>query len=208
MGGIDDLFSSISMLYLLGTGYTVYQLSKHWRELRASTLTPATRQLAVMIAFFLLVPLGVLLHELGHMLAAWSTGSRVLGLHYFFYWGYVTYIPATQSAILEWYVSLAGNFVNYALGVVCIIAALSLRRVKPALRVVLMQLGILELVQTLIFYPLISVDPNFDGDWDTIYSFQSPIASGITLGVHLLSLIGFIVFLRVNREANWLLRGQ
>ena len=206
MGGTGDLFSSISLLYLVGAGYTVYQLSKHWRELWGSILSPMARQLAAMVAFFLLVPVGVLLHEFGHMLAAWSTGSRVLGLHYFLYWGYVEYIPATGSAMLEWYVAVAGNFASYALGVACMVAAVALRQAKPGLRAVLMQLGILEVVQTLIFYPFISLNPNFEGDWDTIYSFRVPIASGVTLAVHLLSLIGFVVVIQANRQAKWLLR--
>lgn len=208
MGGVGGTFSSISLLYLLGGGYTLYQLGKHWRELWTPDLSPRSRQIASMVAFFLLVPIGVLLHEFGHMLAAWSTNSRVLGLHYFLYWGYVEYIPATPNPTLNWYVALAGNFVSYALGLACIAAALYLRRLKPALRVMLAQLGILELVQTLIFYPLISLDPNFAGDWDTIYSFDAPIASGVTLAAHLLSLVAFVVFLRISKEANWLRRGQ
>ncbi len=61
--------------------------------------------------------------------------------------------------------------------------------------------GILQLVQTLIFYPLISLDPNFHGDWDSIYSFQAPVASGITLAVHMLSLLAFLYIVR-SREAK------
>jgi hypothetical protein len=54
-----------------------------------------------------------------------------------------------------------------------LMAAIAVRQAKPGLRAVLLQLGILEVVQTLIFYPFISLDPNFEGDWDTIYSFQA-----------------------------------
>jgi hypothetical protein len=207
LGGIGGTLSSISWLILLGAGFTVYQLVKHRHEFWENTLSPQSRQLAGGVAFFLLVPVGVLLHEFGHMLAAWSTGSRVLSLGYFFYWGYVEYIPSSNSPLLEWYVSLAGNFVSYALGLACILAALYWQRTKPVIRVMLMQLGILEVVQTLIFYPLISLDPAFDGDWDSIYSFKAPIASAITLAIHLLSLAAFIFFLRTNTKANWLLRG-
>ena len=153
------------------------------------------------VAFFLLVPVGVLLHEFGHMLAAWSTGSQVLGLGYFLYWGYVEYIPASASPLLDWYVALAGNFVSYLLGVASL--ALSfLWKMKPILRLVLFQLGVLELVQTLIFYPLISLDPEFYGDWDSIYSFQVPLASAITLAVHLLSLAAFIFLLKRHRSTD------
>ena len=149
----------------------------------------------------------MLLHEFGHMLAAWSTGSRVLGLHYFLYWGYVEFVPATDSPLLAWYVALAGNFMSYLLGIICIYLALYTPKMKPVLRVVLAQLGILELVQTLVFYPLLSLDPNFVGDWNTIYSFQAPVASWATLAVHLVSLVFLVYFLRANGKVNYLLRG-
>lgn len=205
MGGIGDFLAGTSWIFLLGAGFTIYQLAKGWRDFWNDDLTPRDRQLASGVAFFLLVPIGVLLHEFGHMLAAWSTGSRVVGLGYFIYWGYVEYAPASNSPLLEWFVSLAGNFVSYALGIACILAAIYAQKLKLVIRVTLLYLGILEMVQTLIAYPLISLDPNFDGDWDSIYSFGAPVASGVTLGLHLLSLVAFIVFLRRNQRANWLL---
>jgi hypothetical protein len=207
LGGIGDTFTTISLLMVIGEGYTVYQLIKHRREFWDDALSPQSRHLAGAVAFFLLVPVGVLLHEFGHMLAAWSTGSKVLSLEYFFYWGYVRYVPSSPSPLLEWYVALAGNFVSYTLGILWILAALYWQRTKPVIRVMLMQLGILEVVQTLIFYPALSLDPAFDGDWDSIYSFRAPIASAGTLAVHLLSLAAFIFFLRTNSKADWLLRG-
>jgi len=199
LGGVSDIFTPLSVIYLFGAAATIYQLAGNWREFWSGRLSPTVQRLAGGVAFFLLVPIGVLLHELGHMLAAWSTGRTVLGLHYFVYWGYVEYIPASDSALLEWYVALAGNFVSYLLGIGCLAAAIGLRNLKPVIRLVLYQLGILELVQTLIFYPLISLDPNFHGDWDSIYSFQAPIASSVTLVVHILSLAAFFFVLRGQR---------
>jgi hypothetical protein len=199
LGGVGDLFTPLTVVYLFGAAATIYQLTGHWREFWSGSLTPTNQRLAGGVAFFLLVPIAVLLHELGHILAAWSTGSTVLGLHYFGYWGYVEYIPASDSALLDWYVALAGNFVSYLVGIASIAAALGWRNLKPVLRLVLYQLGILQLVQTLIFYPLISLDPNFHGDWDSIYSFKAPLASGLTLVAHLLSLAAFIYLLRTQR---------
>jgi hypothetical protein len=200
-------FTAISWVYLLGAGLTVYRLSQNWRQFWDDSLTPLDRQLAAGVAFFLLVPLGVLLHEFGHMLAAWSTSSQVLGLHYFLYWGYVEIVPAANSPLLDWYIALAGNFVSYLLGLACVLVALKARGLKLVLRVTLMQLGLLELLQTLVAYPLMSLDPSFVGDWDTIYSFGAPVASTATAIWHTVSLVGFIVFLRRSRTANWLLRG-
>ena len=199
MGGIGDTFPIITVIYLVAGAYTLYQLVTHWRQFWSGGLSSTNQQLAGGVAFFLLVPIGVLLHEFGHMLAAWSTDSRVLGLHYFVYWGYVELIPSSNSPLLDWYIALAGNFVTYLLGVVSLVLAFTWK-IKPILRVVLFQFGVLALVQTLIFYPLISLDPGFYGDWDSIYSFQAPLASGITLAVHLLSLAALFYVLRRQRS--------
>jgi hypothetical protein len=201
LGGIADTFPTITVIYLFAGAYTLYRLVTHWREFWSDGLTPHNQQMAGGVAFFLLVPVGVLLHECGHMVAAWSTGSQVLGLGYFLYWGYVEYIPASASPLLDWYVALTGNFVSYLLGVGSL-AVSFLWKMKPIWRLVLFQLGVLELVQTLIFYPLISLDPEFFGDWDSIYSFRVPLASGITLAVHLLSLAAFILLLKRHRATD------
>lgn len=206
MGGVSDLFTPLAIVCLFGAGATLYQLAGHWREFWGDNPTPLSLRLAGGVAFFLLVPVGVLLHEFGHMLAAWSTGSNVLGLHYFAYWGYVEYIPSSSSPLLDWYVSLAGNFVSYLLGIACIAAAFYWRGLKGIARIVLYQLGILQLVQTLIFYPLVSLDPSFHGDWDSIYSFKAPVASGVTLAVHVLSLLAFLYLVRERRQAGVPLR--
>jgi len=202
LGGVSDLFTPLSIIYLFGAAAIIYQLAVHWKEFWSDPPTALSQRLAGGVAFFLLVPVGVLLHEFGHMLAAWSTGSQVLGLHYFVYWGYVSYIPASNSPLLDWYVALAGNFVSYLLGIACIVAALFWQGLKPIVRLMLYTLGILELVQTLIFYPLVSLDPNFNGDWDTIYSFQAPLASGITLAVHVLSLLAFLYMVRARGQVS------
>jgi hypothetical protein len=202
LGGISDFFSSLSIIYVIGAGFTLFNLVRYWREFWAGGLTPRAYQLSGGVAFFLLVPLGVLLHEFGHMLAVWSTGGRVLELGYFLYWGYVSYLPATADPLAEWYVSLAGNFLTFLLGVVCITAAVRLRTVRPVIRLVLLQLGILEITQALIFYPLLDLDPNFAGDWESIYSFQAPVASAITAAVHAISLVAFVVFLRRSETAK------
>jgi hypothetical protein len=206
LGGIADFFSSLSIIYFIGAGVTVYGLARGWRDFWDDKLTPRDYQLAGGAAFFLLVPIGVLLHEFGHMLAAWSTGAEVLSLGYFLYWGYVSYIPATGDPLAEWYVSLAGNAFSYFLGIACLIAAVRFVRLPVILRVVLLQLGILEIAQTLIFYPLLDLDPNFNGDWESIYFFRAPIASGITAAIHVVSLAAFVFFINRNSTARRLLR--
>jgi Peptidase M50B-like len=203
VGGIGGTFSSLAWVYLLGAGFTVYQLSRSWGDFWKAGSAPQARQMAGGVAFFLLVPIGVLLHELGHMLAAWLVGGQVYGLHYFVYWGYVEWSGGTD--LQDWFVALAGNFVSYALGIGCLLAAVAWRSARPAIRITLAYLGILELTQTLIMYPLMSLDPGFYGDWDSIYSFRAPVASGVTLAMHAVSLVAFMVFIRANNEAKGLL---
>lgn len=206
MGGIADFFTSLSVVYFLGAGVTVYGLARGWREFWDERVTGRDYQLAGGAAFFLLVPLGVLLHEFGHMLAAWSTGARVLNLGYFLYWGYVEYIPSTNDPLAAWYVSLAGNAASYLLGIVCLAAAVRLVNLRAVMRVMLLYLGILMMAQTLILYPLLDLDPAFEGDWESIYSFQAPLASIITAAVHAVSLVLFILFINRNATAKCLLR--
>ena len=72
MGGIGDTFSSLTIIYVFAGAFTLYQVVKSWRGFWTGALTAHNRQLSGGVAFFLLVPIGVLLHEFGHMLAAWS----------------------------------------------------------------------------------------------------------------------------------------
>ncbi|MEA2575188.1 MAG: hypothetical protein QOH93_2486 [Chloroflexia bacterium] len=203
MGGIGDTFASFSWVYLIGAGYTLYLLSRAWKQLWGPKAGANTRQLAAMIAFFLLIPVGVLLHEFGHMLAAWLLGLQVFGLHYFLYWGYVVHAGGTD--LQNWVVALAGNFVSFALGVACLYVALRIEPRRPAINITLAQLGVLEIVQTLIAYPLMSLDPALEGDWDTIYSFATPLPAAITLVIHLASLVAFVILLNRNTRMRKLM---
>jgi hypothetical protein len=201
LAGIGDTFSLLSVFYLFIGAYAVYQLTRNWRGFWDDDYTEQDRNLAGLTAFFLLVPVGVLLHELGHMAAAWTTGSQVLGLHYFVYWGYVELIPSSASPLLDWYIALSGNFVSYVLGAASLTVGLAFPNMKQVLRGLLTLFGALELLQTLIFYPAMSLVTGFEGDWDTIYSFESPVASGATLAIQLISLAIFFWLLRRDRVA-------
>ncbi len=203
MGGIGDTFASLSWVYLICAGYTVYQLSRGWKQFWGTRAGASVRQLAAMVAFFLLVPVGVLLHELGHMLAAALLGLQVFGLHYFLFWGYVVHAGGTD--LQNWCVALAGNFASYTLGVACLFLSLRLKTGRPAVNITLSQLGVLEIVQTLIAYPLMSLDPAFHGDWDTIYSLNTPVPAAITLAVHVASLVAFVIFIRRSERMRGLL---
>jgi hypothetical protein len=50
-----------------------------------------------------------------------------------------------------------------------------------------------------------SLDPAFEGDWDTIYSLDTPVAAAIVLAVHAASLVGFVILLNRNARMRRLL---
>jgi hypothetical protein len=51
-----------------------------------------------------------------------------------------------------------------------------------------------------------SLDPSFQGDWDTIYSFgEMPVPAAIALVVHLGSLVAFVFLLNRNKRMKALL---
>src|SRR3954469_24296328 len=81
----------LSLIYAAVALYTLWQLPGRWRSLTDSTYTSDDHNLASRIGFLLLTPLGVLLHELGHMTAATALGARDISLSYRVYWGYVQY---------------------------------------------------------------------------------------------------------------------
>ena len=81
----------LSLLYLGVALFTLWQLTSRWRSLVDDTYTDDDRNLASRIGFLLLTPLGVLIHELAHMLFATVLGGRNIELNYRAYWGYVQY---------------------------------------------------------------------------------------------------------------------
>src|SRR5438445_814193 len=54
-------------------------LVRRWSSFWSQPLDANSRQLAVQVAFFLIIPVGVLLHETGHAVATWSVGGHVGG---------------------------------------------------------------------------------------------------------------------------------
>ena len=59
------------IVFLLGASiaiYVAYDLYRHWDTFWDDDITPQERMQATRVAIFILVPIGVLLHEVGHQL--------------------------------------------------------------------------------------------------------------------------------------------
>jgi len=205
LGAPADL---LSLIYLAVAVYTLWQLPGRWRSLTDSTYTAEDRNLAGRIGFLLLTPLGVLLHELGHMTAATALGARDISLSYRVYWGYVQY-RGQIGPTGEWIVASAGPAVSLALGLAAGYAAL---RLRPIWRDVGMSFAHATLLLVLILYPGISVLDGV-GDFRWIYNAQTPTLSIIAGVVHVVGLIAYIVLARLQsrqakREAHGVLSEQ
>lgn len=178
--GVDIVFG----LALLGT---LFLMVRHWRALWDADFTAEDRRLASQAAIFVVPPVVVLIHELGHYVAALMVGGRVLGFHYGLIEGAVT-VDRGLTAGQFWWVALAGNLAGAAAGLVLVIVGTSGVSLPRALRRIFILGGMLEVGFQLVLYPLISLSARF-GDWQVIYDFgATPVLSLLTAVAHVVAL--------------------
>jgi hypothetical protein len=58
------------VVYTVGAVGTTWQAARQWRPLLSGSSAQGERELAWKLGFFLLTPVGVLAHELAHLLTA------------------------------------------------------------------------------------------------------------------------------------------
>jgi len=151
--------------------------------------TAADKRLSTQVAVFVIPPVVVLVHELGHVAAVMAVGARVTGFHYGFFEGAVAYV-GDLTAAQTWFVSLAGNVAGIVTGLALVGAGLAAARMRPALRHLLILGGTFQVGYGLIGYPVLSLSSNF-GDWVTIYDTgATPALSAGTAVVHAAVLAG------------------
>jgi len=169
-----SLFDLLSLFYAFLGIRAISTAIKNWRAFTDDQLTAPDRRLANELAFFVLIPIGVLFHELGHAAATYQVGGRVDwlngGFHYALFYGYV--IPLGRfTALQDWWIALSGNLVSIVYGFLPLIF---LRFAKPVwLKYMLLAFARIQLGWSLVGYPLITF-AGFEGDWTTIY-FTSPL---------------------------------
>ena len=190
-------FDQISILYSLGTCYTLWRLATHWHSFWSNPITPQDRILAQQLALFVGVPIGVFFHELGHALATWQVGGRVIDFQWRLFWGYVR--PLGQFTPVEyWWISLSGNLVSIALGLIAL--ALVPRFRDRTWGAILEAFAAVQLVFSLVGYPVLSfILPGFSGDWVDIYNFSVSPYAQIVLTIHVLLVVALWRLDRSNR---------
>ena len=201
LGLTDQTSDLVSLLYGACAVVTIVVLVRRGRQYWRGNLGPADTNLAWAAGFFLCIPIGVFLHELGHAVATWSVGGEVAQLSWRVYWGFVVPVGAF-TALEAWWISLSGNLVSVLVGVVLLWIAARDWHLRPAVGYLLFAAGELQVIWALIGYPLLTAGGYGvygSSDWRTIYDFSAtPVASGATLLVH----IGLVAGLILGR--HWL----
>jgi hypothetical protein len=178
-------FVLISLFYIILGLRVVFQLVTNWRQTWDENFTAADRALVTQAAFFILLPVGVALHELGHAVAIWAFGGTVVDWGYYGFAGYVSYYPWHFTEEQQIIIAAAGTAVNLLLAGAAV-AFVFLRRppARAAINELLIQFVFISLLNALLVYPLLDLLSGMNGDWSQMYFGEAPSVSAVILALH------------------------
>src|SRR5918998_1061607 len=205
-------FALISLFYVILGVRLIYQLARNFRQTFDRNFTHEDRLLVDQAAFFVLLPIAVALHELGHAVAIWLYGGQVLGWGFFGFAGYVAFDPRDFSDAQQIVIAAAGTVVNLLLAAVAV-ALVFLKRppLRAAINQLLIQFTWISLLNALVVYPLLDIASGLNGDWTQMYdpflNFTSGLNGNSTQmyggGVPALSLVILIIHITVLVALFW-----
>lgn len=179
-------FALISVIYLVLGLRVVYQVIRNFRSLFDKNFTRQDRVLVDQAAFFILVPISVALHELGHAVAIWLFGGEVLDWGFYGFAGYVAFDPAEFTNAQQVIIAAAGTIVNLLLAALAIgLVFLKRPPMRAAVNELLIQFTWVSLLNALLLYPVLDFVSGLNGDWMQMYDFRVPALSGGILVIHL-----------------------
>jgi hypothetical protein len=192
MGAWGTAFNWISLFYAGVAALTSIRLLRRGKAVFGEPLQSADSRLLSAAAFYLLTPIAVALHELGHVVLVYALGGRIVGVHFLLYWGYV--VPDRSFGPYgDFAVALAGNVVTLGLGLAA--AWLELRRPsRAAVNLICARLAEIQLSMVLVFYPLMCLI-GFGGDFLLIYRIETWPVSAPLLAAHL-GFLGWLFWAR------------
>ena len=201
---MTSVFDILALLYSVQGLFALWRWIRSWREFWDETVTQAERSLAGQIAFFILIPLGVFLHEAGHAVATWQVGGQVVDFQWRVFWGYV--IPLGDFTPLEdWWISLAGPLVSLIVGLLPIPLITRVRqRIAGEL---LYSFAKQQILYSTVWYPVLSAF-GIGGDWIAIYNFAIAPWAYIVAATHAALLFGLWRLDRSVRAAEWRLAAE
>jgi tetratricopeptide (TPR) repeat protein len=179
-----DVLALISFVLLL---QTLQQLKRDWHEFWDDAVTTKDQHLAKRLAIFALLPLSVLLHEIGHAIATWQSGGTVSAFQWRFTWGYI--IPSGSfNPFQDWWIALSGNLISILLLLASLLLIPRIR--KRIIAEILFFFACAQAVTSVIAYPLLSLSNGW-GDWPKIYNPSMQPYAILTLLLH----VGLVVVL-------------
>lgn len=179
----------LAILTLPVSIYTIKSVIDNASTLFDEDLTLKDRTLLKQFAFFVLLPLVVLFHELGHALAARYYGATISAFHWSMFWGEVV-IDGRLTPMQSYVIALSGNLFQL---VMCFFAlALAFIEGAPALVALSIYFYLFNGLACLIGYPLLSLTA-WNDDFSVIYGQPSMVMQGtITGAIHLLLIALFL----------------
>ena len=187
-------FALISVFYLIIGVRVVYQLIRNFRATFDTTFTPEDRHLVDQAAFFVLIPISVALHELGHAVAIWLFGGHVQGWGFFGFAGYVAFDPSEFTNAQQVIIASAGTMVNIVLAALAVgLVFLKKPPMRAAINELLIQFTWISLLNALVLYPLLDFASGINGDWMQMYDFSVPMLSALILVVHV-AVLGLLAY--------------
>jgi hypothetical protein len=172
------IFGLISLFYaVIGIG-VIRQVIQRRKQLFDHNFTFADRALIDQAAFFILVPISVALHELGHAIAVWFFGGEVTDFGFYVFAGYVSHQGRyTNDELIL--IALAGPFVNVILSLAAVAIVLLWKPpMRAAYNELLIEFAVISGINALIFYPMLDiVATGLEGDWTQIYRGGDPALS-------------------------------
>lgn len=168
-------FVFISLFYAVIGVRVIVRLVRSWGSVWDTRFTQQDRMLVDESAFFVLIPISVALHELGHAVAIWLLGGEVIDFGYYGFAGYVSYIPFGFSATQQTIIAAAGSLVNLLLCLLALGAVLLVRpRMRASINELLLQFVFLSGINAFIVYPLLDLASGLNGDWRQMYDSGVP----------------------------------
>jgi len=183
-------FILISLMYAVIGVRSIFRLGRSWKAVWDDRFTQRDRMLVDEAAFFVLIPIAVALHELGHAVTIWLMGGEVVDFGFYGFAGYVSYNPFGYSVTQQTLVAAAGTFVNLGL---CLLGLAVVFLWRPPLRApineLILQFVFISGINAFIVYPLLDVASGLNGDWRQMYESGVPWLTGL-----LVAMQGAVIF--------------